>query len=121
MPVTVPAEGRPGAGKVVRMVVAVSMRQHFDGHAEITGGLPCISALLHQPGRGGMAERVGRHIRAKTRVPGGRRKPLPDRLDGLAVPLHAKVLPASFPAPYMAQKLGGKGMGGWRFFVSTRP
>jgi len=99
VPVPVPAEGSPGAGKMVRVVVAVPVRQHLDRHAEIAGGLPCVSALLHQPGRGSVAERVRRHVGAKTCIPDGRRKPLPNRLDGLSIPLDAEALPASSPAP----------------------
>ena len=41
------------------MLVAVYLLQGLRRHAEKTGRLPNLDALLHQPSRGRMPERVG--------------------------------------------------------------
>jgi hypothetical protein len=89
------------------MVVPVALGEHLDRHAEEAGGLPCVGALLHEPRRGGVAQRVRGHVGAKASLLYGGREPLADRFDRLALPLHAEPLPAPFPAPQMAEQLGG--------------
>ena len=84
------------------MMVAITLRQHLDRHAEIAGGFPSVGALLHQPCRGSVAEGVGCHVWPKASVLDGRSEPLPDRPNRLAIPLNAEALPAPFPAPKVA-------------------
>jgi hypothetical protein len=49
----VPLERFVNPGKLVRMVMSVELNERRDGHAEITGGLPRIGAVLHHPRRRG--------------------------------------------------------------------
>jgi hypothetical protein len=52
--------------EVVRMVMPIDLLQHFDAHTQIARRLPTISAGLHQPGSGSMAQRMGSHLPGKT-------------------------------------------------------
>src|ERR1017187_1885515 len=52
--------------QIIGMMVTVDPLQHFDAHAEEACGSPKADAVLHHPGRGGMAHGVwrGRRIEA---------------------------------------------------------
>ena len=53
---------------MVRMMVAVSLKQHLHRHAEKACSLPWVGPALHQPNRRGVSKHVRRYISSKTRI-----------------------------------------------------
>jgi hypothetical protein len=92
------------ACKVIRVVVAVSLGEHFYGHAKIASCLPQIGTGLHQPSRRGVAKNVGGHIVAKSSIGHHVGESLSNVLYRFAVPFDGKTLPLTFPAPKVREK-----------------
>ena len=95
-----------------RMMMAVSLRQHLDRHAEIAGSFPSIGTLLHQPCRGRVAERVGCHVWPKASVFDRRSESFLIALTGLPYHSTQKRCPRLFQRRRWPKSSGGKGMGG---------
>ena len=94
-------KGPGGVAQIVRVVVAVDLLEGSPRHAEEAGRLPHRDALLHEPGRGRVPERVGRD--ALEPGPGaGRRKALFDIAEAGAVAVD-DVAELRRAAPGMAQ------------------
>src|SRR5215207_2585996 len=69
---------------MVRMVLGVGAFQRLKAHAQEAGRLPLVDATLHEPGRGGVTERVRRDAH-KAGATAGRVEGRLDVLDRLAV------------------------------------
>ena len=99
------------SGQVIRMMVAVSLEQHLERHAEKARGLPRTRSALHQPRRSGVPQHVRSHVRAETRVSYYVRERLLDCLHRLSIPLHHETLSGFLPTTQMRQQLVREGHG----------
>ena len=111
---------------MVRTVMTVDAIKDFGRHAEVSRSLPNGHAALHEPRRGGVAQRVGNDFAPFSRQPRKSRGMCEgglDRQNRLALEFD-EVLPTKprrRQRRMCANKRGGIGAGGWRLFVARLP
>jgi hypothetical protein len=102
-------------------LMPVDPLQRLDGHPQVSGGFPDISAVLHQPRGGRVPQRCGVTSLSRPASRTALRNALSQSLTGL--PFHSTTnrCPRRFQRLRCASYLSGNGTGGCCFFVFLRP